>query len=55
MFSLDDGSAPLVNRKADSSNSSDQDTGAQKGNWPQRGKKDVPVLQYVIVCFRVKL
>lgn len=55
MFLLDDGSAPLVNRKADSSDSSDEDTGAKKANWPQKGKKDVHLLHCVIVCFCVKL
>lgn len=55
MFSLGDGSAPLVNRKADSSNSSDENSGAKKANWPQKWRKDIPLLHYVSVCFSVKL
>lgn len=54
MFSLDDGSPPLVNRKADSSNSTDEGSGAKKANWPQEGRKDMPLLHYVIVYFCVK-
>lgn len=53
MFSLDDGSAPLVNRKADSSNSSDEDSGTKNANWKREKGYSSSVLYNF--CFCVKL